>query len=295
MPVIKLYQHGLTGGVAPMKNSHQRAKRGDVQGWSTGDTRRNMAFLMSIDTEKLTGAGVTFTLTLRDCPETADAWHKLRRAFEMRMVRAGILRMHWVTEWQRRGVPHLHGVLWWPDIYDMVTIVRSWVEVAERYGAGVRGQHAAPINNAVGWFQYLSKHAARGVLHYQRSAENIPTGWRERTGRVWGKVGDWPVRPVVRVNLQDQNGDGGWFAFRRLCRSWRIADAKKSGDRFRIRSARSMLKCPCDPNTIGLSRVRGVSEWIPSDVQQAFLFNLGTRGFFLFDDQTGEILGSSRA
>lgn len=279
MPVIKLYQHGLTGGVAPMKNNHQRALRGEVQGWSTGATRRNMAFLMSIETEKLTGAGVTFTLTLRDCPETSEAWHKLRRAFEKRMVRAGMIRMHWVTEWQRRGVPHLHGVLWWPDIYDMDTIVRSWVAVAERYGAGVRGQHAAPINNAVGWFQYLSKHAARGVLHYQRSAENIPPGWRERTGRVWGKVGDWPVRDAIRINLQDQHGDGGWFAFRRLCRSWRMADARVNGDRWRIRSAREMLKCPCEPGNIGLSRVRGVSEWIPSDVQTALLSNLAVRGY----------------
>ena len=204
---------------------------------------------------------------------------ELRRAFEMRMVRAGMLRMHWVTEWQRRGVPHLHGVLWWPDIYDMDTIVRAWIAVAEQYGAGVRGQHAAPITNAVGWFQYLSKHAARGVLHYQRSAENIPPGWRERTGRVWGKVGDWPVRDAIRINLQDQHGDGGWFAFRRLCRSWRMADARANGDRWRVRSARQMLKCPCEPGNIGLSRVRGVSEWIPSDVQTSLLSNLAVRGY----------------
>lgn len=281
MPVIKLYQHGLTGGVAPMKNNHQRALRGEVQGWSTGATRRNTAFLMSIQTEKLTGAGVTFTLTLRDCPETPDAWHKMRRAFEKRMVRAGMLRMHWVTEWQRRGVPHLHGVLWWPEIYDLHAIVQAWVAVAERYGAGVRGQHAAPINDAVGWFQYLSKHAARGVLHYQRAAENIPPGWLGRTGRVWGKVGDWPVRDAIRINLQDQHGDGGWFAFRRLCRSWRVADARANGDRWRIRSARQMLKCPCEPGNIALSRVRGVSEWIPSDsdVQTALFSNLAARGY----------------
>ena len=45
------------GGVAPMKNSHTRALRGEV-GWSYGATRRNTEFLMSIREDRLTGAGV---------------------------------------------------------------------------------------------------------------------------------------------------------------------------------------------------------------------------------------------
>lgn len=279
MPVVKLYQHGLTAGIPPMKNDHDRAVRGEVQGWSSGATRRNMLFLMSVVEADLTGAGCAFTLTLRDCPATADEWHKLRRAFEMRMVRAGMVRMHWVTEWQRRGVPHLHGVVWFPDCYDLAAITQAWTEVAARFGAGRRGQHVMPINDAIGWFQYLSKHAARGVKHYQRTAENIPLGWKSRTGRVWGKCGDWPVREAVRVSLQDQHGDGGFFAFRRLCRSWRLADARAAGDQWRVRSARAMLKCPCKPGETALSRVRGVSEWIPPDAQTAFLANLAERGF----------------
>ena len=81
MPVVTLYPHGGKGGVAPMKNNHQRVPRGDVQGWSEGATRRNTEFLMSVRTDQLTGAGVALTLTLRDCPPTADDWHKLRRAW----------------------------------------------------------------------------------------------------------------------------------------------------------------------------------------------------------------------
>ena len=70
-----------------------------------GATRRNTEFLMSVKTDQLTGAGVALTLTVRDCPPTADDWHRLRRAWEKRMVRAGMLRLHWVTEWQRREFP----------------------------------------------------------------------------------------------------------------------------------------------------------------------------------------------
>lgn len=276
MPVIKAYRHGMTGGVAPMNNSHQRVPRGTVEGWSEGATRRNTAFLRSIREDQLTGAGVALTLTLRDCPPTARDWHRLRRAWEMRMARAGMVRLHWVTEWQRRGVPHLHCAIWFPGtVYDMATPVAAWVDLAQQYGAGRGGQHARPIDGPVGWFQYLSKHAARGVKHYQRNADNIPQGWQQQTGRVWGKSGDWPVRDVVRINLENEQGDGGWFAFRRLIRSWRVADARSSGDRFRLAQARGMLTCHDQPT----SRVRGVSEWMPQHVQDGLLANLAVRGY----------------
>ena len=275
MPIVKSYRHGLTGGIPPMANGHMRAKRGEVEGWSVGATRRNTAFLRSICEDELTGAGVALTLTLRDCPPSAAEWHRLRKAWTMRMSRAGMVRLHWVTEWQRRGVPHLHCAIWWPDLYDTITPIDAWVELAAAYGAGHRGQHARIIDGPIGWFQYLSKHAARGVKHYQRSAENMPEGWLKKTGKVWGKSGHWPVRDAIRIHLQDQHGDGGFFAWRRLIRSWRVADARASGDLYRLRQARRMLDCP----HIELSRVRGVSEWIPQDLQDGLLANLAVRGF----------------
>lgn len=258
-----------------MKNSHQRVPRGDVQGWSEGATRRNTQFLMSVLENRLTGAGVALTLTLRDCPPTAQEWHRLRRAWIERMRRAGMVRLHWVTEWQRRGVPHLHGAIWFPDRYDYIAPIDAWVEVAGAYGAGHKGQHVRRIDGPVGWFQYLSKHAARGVKHYQRNAANIPEGWKSKTGRVWGKVGDWPVQEAVRFNLQDQHGDGGWFAYRRLVRSWRKADARASGDRYRIRSSRRMLQCPDRVR----ARLLGFMEWMPFDVQMALIGNVAERGY----------------
>ena len=275
MPVVTVYPHGGKGGVAPMSNGHRRVPRGDIQGWSEGATRRNTEFLMSVRTDQLTGAGVALTLTLRDCPPTADDWHKLRRAWEKRMVRAGMVRLHWVTEWQRRGVPHLHCALWFPDRYDFVAAIDAWVAVAGAYGAGHRGQHGRIIDGPVGWFQYLAKHAARGVKHYQRTADSIPEGWQKRTGRVWGKVGDWPVQEKIRIDLQDQHGDGGWFVYRRLIRAWRLADARSAGDAYRIRSARGMLRCSDRVR----ARLIGFVEWTPYDVQMALIAHVASRGY----------------
>lgn len=281
MPVLTLYRHGGKGGVPPTVSSHDRVRRGKVQGWSADAARRNTQFLMSIREDSLTGEGFAVTLTLKDCPPTPEDWHRLRVAWIKRMKRCGLVRLHWVTEWQRRGVPHLHGAVWLPEGMPLEVAryyaVQNWLAVAALYGAGPRGQFVHPITGPVGWFQYLSKHAARGVSHYQRCQENVPVEWDSGTGRIWGHVGDWPIQEAIRVDLQSDRGrgDGGWFAYRRLCRGWRRADARADGDRYRIRAARRMLKA----NTLELSQCRGVFEWIPFEAQMAFLANLATRGF----------------
>lgn len=279
MPVQTFYRHGGKGGVAPMKNSHARAIRGDVGGWSASATRRNTEFLYSIREDELTGEGYAVTLTLRDCPQDSDAWHKLRRAWTMRMQRAGMVRLHWVTEWQRRGVPHLHVAIWFAEAVSLQTVrnraLGAWIDIAASYGAAMRGQDVHPITGAVGWFQYVSKHAARGVKHYQRSIENVPEPWKLKTGRMWGKWGEWPVQPPLRVNLEGAEGDRGYYAFRRMVRSWRVADARADGNVRRIHLAKSMLACPDRAR----SSVRGFSEWMPQHVTLALLANVASRGY----------------
>lgn len=288
MPVATVYRHGGKGGVAPGRNDHMRMKRGQVEGWSLGAARRNSEFLMSVREDQLTGAGVATTLTLRDCPATSREWHAVRKALIERLRRAGMVRLHWVTEWQRRGVPHLHMALWWPDQYDMLTAIDAWLDLtADRYGAGRAGQHARPIDGAIGWFQYLAKHAVRGVKHYQRSGDNIPAGWQEKTGRVWGYSGDWPLAKPRKFGLQDQHGDGGWFHLRRMVRSWRIAEARAEGTPYRIRLARGSFQSP-EPE---ISRIRGYREWMPSEeVQLRMIFDLAARGFVVVDQDSGEVL-----
>lgn len=251
-------------------NSHNRAPRGEVSGWTDGATRRNTRFLYSIREHELDGNGFAITLTVRDCPPSAAEWTRMRNAWIHRMKRAGMIRLHWVTEWQRRGVPHLHCAIWFPPD-QQATVLSAWIDIAKQYGATDRGQHGRVIDGPVGWFQYLSKHAARGAKHYQRSSANLPEAWQKKTGRMWGHWGDWPAREAIRLELELD----GFHALRRLVRAWRLADARASGDVYRIRSARSMLTS----NSPTQSAVRGVSEWVPEAIQDAFLANLATRGF----------------
>ena len=282
MRVLKVYHHGITMGTPPTKNNHQRAKRSTVQGWSPSATRNNLKFLRSIHPDNYSNEneiGLTVTLTLRDCPETSKDWHSVRTSFFKRLNRMGLIRGHWVTEWQRRGVPHLHGVFYFPIGNPLLVkmIKDHWLDLtSEKYGSSSRCQYIKPVDNAVGWFQYMAKHAGRGVAHYQRSSSNIPEGWQSKTGRMWGHIGDWNITESVSVNVCSDF----YFKLRRLIRSWRKADARNERQRLfkefmrgkpvgvqlctaqrRIGSSRRMLKC----GDIKKSRVRGISEWMPSD------------------------------
>jgi hypothetical protein len=189
--------------------------------------------------------------------------------------RLGALRIHWVVEWQRRGVPHLHGAIWFPEQVDTTQLVAAWCWIAKEYHPRASAQFILPIFEAVGWFQYVAKHAARGVKHYQRDSQNIPEAWQTGTGRVWGYRGSWVLDEDDKLHLGDRRGDGAWFAFRRLVRSWRIADARASGDVGRIKYARRMLRC----SERHVSEVRGFSEWIPRAVAWAMTRNLQDRGY----------------
>lgn len=270
MPSAKLYRNGLTmgagGNPAPVGG-----KRGEVVGWSTAAVRRHTRWLYGVETGGLDGEGYSLTLTLRDCPETHEHWQGLRARYLDDLTRSGlVLRTHWVTEWTRRKVPHLHLAVYLKagtrEDMARTLLIASWLKYAARWGAGPKGQHIAPITGAVGWLEYLSKHAARGVGHYQRQGK--PDGWA-KTGRLWGHTGRWPITEPLDVTLTREQ----FYRFRRLVRQWRVADARRelkeaanlrqaAQGRRRVRSARRMLRC-ADPD---LSRVRGVSEWISESV-----------------------------
>lgn len=278
MPVLTVYDNGLTMGTPPGRNDHVRGKRDIVQGWTNTSTRSNQKFLYSVIAGRLTGQGFGVTLTLRDCPPNHDDWQKLRRAFVERLRRLGLIRLHWLTEWQRRGVPHLHAAMWFDESHERHEldnrIVGNWLDLTTTpYGAGGRGQRVTPISNAVGWFQYLSKHAVRGLNHYQRSPENIPSGWH-KTGRIWGHMGDWPIGAPIRYNLDEQGG----YRFRRIVRAWRLADARSEREPFtrrkRITSARRMLQ----HTDQAVCALRGVSEWISRPQADLVVLVLAAQG-----------------
>jgi len=259
-------------------NNGKAGQRGKVSGWTAASSRRNLRFLWSVRTDDLTGCGYSFTLTVRDCPATPKDWAAWCKIYWERLFEHGAIRLHWVIEWQRRGCPHLHGSVYFPETMSQDEVenvlIGGWC-YRNPFNPGYGQQRCLPIYDAVGWGQYVAKHAARGVRHYQRSPENIPEQWQGVTGRMWGYRGDWPVSEPIRIELDDKQGDGGWYAFRRLVRSYGVAQARLKGDRAAQSYARSMLKS----NQRDLAEVRGISSWVPRSIVEQLMENLDDRGF----------------
>lgn len=293
MPVMKVYPNGVTMGRAPKKNDHERAKRGEVTGWSASAARRNLAFLRSIEADSLTGHGYTVTFTLKNCPETAEHWKRLREALFMRFTRMGMIRGHWVTEWQKRGVPHLHGIFYFREPGMEWSLVNAWLEVADEYVVSPRGQHVREVTHIVGWFKYLAKHASRGHQHYQRAGDGIPEGWK-KTGRVWGYIGDWPIADVKRYEVDE----AAYFRIRRVARGLALSDARALLNaehsnskaprelRRRLLFARGMLR----HNDRELSRLRGVSEWLPKSEMERLILWMLSEGLVVRQEGTEALI-----
>ena len=214
-------------GTSSPNGNRTPPERTECQGWSAGATRRNRQWLYSVNARKLTGIPIAITLTVKECPPTHDEWKRLREALFVRLRRKGLLRLHWVTEWTRRGLPHLHAAAYFDAHDDADTIERlthqirtDWLELTAHLGTKYRAQHVMHIYEASGWFQYVAKHASRGVKHYQRQQGALPPGWK-RTGRVWGHLGDWPTVEATLVI-----DEAGGFRLRRMIRGWLVANVR---------------------------------------------------------------------
>ena len=257
---MKIYPNGATahsgGNRAPKFHF-----RKEITGWSKNTALRQRKFLWSVQPEGLLGTGFAMTLTVRDLPADAVSWNRLKAAWQKRVRRLGGDRVHWVTELQDRGVPHLHAAVYFPgDETGAMAwqLAFAWVEVCEAQGvfATLAGQDGKRIDGSLGWLKYMAKHASRGALHVQR--QGMPPGWVS-SGRMWGYTGDWPTVEPVEYDVSPVE----LYRLRRLMRAWAIADARAHNDLKRLRYLRRAPSIVTDP---GKSRFQAVSEWVPEAV-----------------------------
>lgn len=255
MAVLKIWPNGLSAGCSPDVSLRRPGKRGMVKGWSAGSARRNLRFLWSVATDLLDGQGWAITLTLGETPSTADEWMSAREAWLKRCRDYGATRYHWVVEWTAKGRPHIHAAVYGVERAD-ARLLLAWLDIADARGFPVsaRGQHIRKIEGVTGWLQYIAKHAARGVVHYQR--EGIPDGW-EKSGRLWGYGGDWPVDEPDELQL----GSAQYVYFRSLVWGWMLEDMRARGvDQEFIAATAERWANPEH------GHAHGVSGWIPGDV-----------------------------
>ena len=266
-------------------------KRGRIGGWSTQATRRLRRWFYSVDGAALSlyGDGYAFTLTVRDLPPSSGDWTRTRRSFVERMGRRGMVACQWLTEWQRRGVPHLHGIVYFDPgvvvkrrgrvVPAAEVVTSSWMRAAVKWGPGERSQHVQAVWGLPGWLQYQAKHSVRGVGHYQRA--NLPEAWQGASGRLWGTLGAWPVREqLAEVDMRT------FHRFRRLMRRWLVAEARGRGDYRRLAWLRRML---ADPEPLR-SAVRAVGEFCPEELSRELLLAAAEGDLEVADQLVGGVV-----
>ncbi len=118
-------------------------------------------------------------------PETPEEWaailEKWRKRLERRFGRQfpGL----WSKEFQRRGAPHYHLVMFPPEGMPIGPLVR--VAAEEWYALTGGGFHAGAVKSWKATRAYLGKfQAAERVQHGENTTEN--TTEPRRTGRSWG-------------------------------------------------------------------------------------------------------------
>lgn len=254
MAIIKLLPGGLSGGHAP-NIERKPGVRTQIKGWTAASARGNLKFLWSVNSDEITGIGWACTFTLGTTPQSADDWTAARNALLESARRAGMTRYHWVTEWTALGRPHLHMCVYGIPRANAV-LLPAWLRIADSHDWVVNssGQHIVRIKGVAGWLQYVAKHAARGVVHYQR--EGAPEGW-EKTGRLWGQGGDWPVEEAQELQL----GDTQYLEFRRAVWDWMLQDMLDRGvpTEFVVQTAERWE----NPEH---GHAQGISGWIPGDI-----------------------------
>lgn len=257
MPVLRSLPGGYTVACIPavMGAGLPGGNRGTIASWSRQAAARNTRFLRAQPRDGFDdGQPLACTLTLGRCPESSELWASMRNRFLRRVRRLGLIRLHWVVEWTRRGWPHLHCSVWLAEGVEngAERIVAAWLSVTEGYRTLERAQHVTPMHQAGGWLRYVGKHAARGVTHYQRSRNTLPAGW-VTSGRMWGHRGEWCEPSSIDVPMSEAE----FHQLRRLRRRLEVARARVRGDRHAERVATRMWRCGDERR----SRVRGISAW----------------------------------
>lgn len=268
--------------------------RSKNKGWTKHAAIRNRNFLYQVIPQALDGIGYAITLTVHRC-DTPTEWSRWRANFIKSLRRMGLIRFHIVTEWQRRGVPHLHCAVWLQpgrpaEVWDRLNIIDAWLRIAAEGQPSYLAQDIKPMEGCYHWLRYLAKHGVRGVNNYQRHWSNVPKAWKGETGRVWLKGGDWPLMPFFKVEGLTQSQK---FQMRRLFCRYLASNPPHLAIKFKHRLGtrkhwQGFLKCS-DKKT---ARFRSPTSFIPLNVTVNLVLSVNPDAKF-YDEDTGELIDIS--
>ena len=206
---LKIERERVPTAKVPSGRNHGGA-RGVVRGFSRGSRRRLLSTLNKVSKTHLQSA---LFVTLTYPGVWPDAWERWKRDLDAMGKR--IRRQFpgcsfvWRLEYQRRGAPHFHLMLFGVPFVPASWLARSWYEIvgsgdSRHLAAGTEVRRVRNFRSVIG---YAAKYLAKG-----KSDDDARTD-----GRVWGVVGrsDLPIE-IVGVTLSAQ----AFYKMRRYLRKW---------------------------------------------------------------------------
>lgn len=201
--------------------------RGTVCGFSRASARRLRERLIRIDylATRSTWATVTYHDGWRSDPEQ---WHAHLHRLELALARdwpRELLGGIWRLEFQKRGAPHFHLLLFWRDP-PRVALFRAWLasrwnaiaepgdDVARRVGTQADPVTLNSHEDVARLLRYLAKYLAKPDA---REDVLTATGGVMETGRCWGQFLTIPLTTVADIRLDDTQR----FILARRVRRWR--------------------------------------------------------------------------
>lgn len=178
--------------------------RGKVEGFSRASARRLRLAFLSWDRPGFLKCA--FTLTVKAHREASE-WRALMEWFRQ-LLALTQFSLIWRIELQKRGTPHLHGVVWCRDSDHCELFRVLWLQASKQSGDLDAEKFACAMKVLEGpeWLAYCAAHASK----------TKQLGWVGRQWGIWGKR--WLV-PVQRTEVQISARAAVWCV--RLLRRWK--------------------------------------------------------------------------
>lgn len=214
-----------------------RGKRGLVLTFSEGSRMRllrKFARLEVIEGEGYRSKVSFLTLTTRKHLHPRVIKRFAQLMFKRVSRKYPSLSVVWRLEFQKRGAPHLHCVLFNAPWIDRGWLMAAWGELVEQVNPVVDIRR---VRNTRHLISYVSKYVAKvsGSALLDNGTKNAGDfgrwdGMDEGVGRVWG-VWNAEKLPFARLETAFVPLDGSWWMIRGYCRKFyeHISDDEMSG------------------------------------------------------------------
>jgi hypothetical protein len=227
----KCYREEVLGG-----------KRGEITQFSSASRRRLMRLMAQVDRTACRRKPLFITLTYpREYPTSSTVYKShLRRfllAFGRRYPHTPII---WRLEYQERGAPHYHLMVFTPWFISWRWVAKAWYEATGRadYLTLVAGTETRAVRSWRGVMSYAAK--------YMSKSKPLPEG--QRPGRLWGVHcrKDLPIRlHVIQLDWSHFGALQAWLW------EWHAGQGREVLHRYRTKGASAYM-----PNNLAYSMVQ---------------------------------------